>query len=56
MKQVQSDLKQVHYVTYEYEDIAEKESHILDMTSDDYEVLERFENAHKVIYRKFFHE
>lgn len=56
MKLIQSDMKHVHYVTYDYDDIAEKERHIIDMASNDYEVLERFEDANKVIYRKFIHQ
>lgn len=56
MKQVASNLKQVHYITYEYDDTEEKERHILKMASEDYELLERFEDAHKVIYRKFMHD
>lgn len=56
MKQVRSDMKQVHYVTYEYDDVEEKEKHIVEMGSDNYEILERFEDAHKVTFRKFFHE
>lgn len=53
MKKVQESFKKVHYVTYEYDDITEKERHIINMASDDYECLERFEDSHKVVYRKF---
>lgn len=56
MKQVQNNYKKVHYVTYEYDDIAEKESHIVKMATDDYELLDRFEDAQKVTYRRIYYD
>ncbi|MBC7958922.1 MAG: hypothetical protein H7X94_03560 [Vallitaleaceae bacterium] len=56
MIQIQNNTKTVHYVTYEYHDMEEKERHIVEMASDDYECLDRFEDADKVTYRKFIHE
>lgn len=53
MKKTQEVIKKVHYITYEYENIEEKEVHIHHMEKNDYECLDRFEDAQKATFRKF---
>lgn len=53
MKKTQDVFKKVHYITYEYDTIEEKEVHIHNMENNDYECLDRFEDAKKATYRKF---
>lgn len=40
------------YITYEYDSIDEKESHILKMGEAGYECLDRFEDDKKAMFRK----
>lgn len=54
MKRLRNDYKHVHYVTYEYKDPHEKDTHMQQMTTEGYEVLDHFEDADSVIYRKFY--
>lgn len=53
MKETQDVIKRVHYITFEYDTIEEKELHIHSMENKEYECLDRFEDAHKVTFRKF---
>lgn len=53
MKATQGIIKKVHYITYEYDSIEEKEFHIHKMENSNYECLDRFEDANKATFRKF---
>lgn len=53
MKKTHEVVKKVHYITYEYENIEEKEVHIHKMENNEYECLDRFEDNQKATFRKF---
>lgn len=56
MKKTQEVYKKVHYITYEYDSIEEKEVHVHNMENNEYECLDRFEDARKATFRKFLHK
>lgn len=53
MKETDNIVKQVRYITYEYESTEEKERHIVNMENNGYECLDRFEDQDKAIFRNF---
>jgi hypothetical protein len=54
MKEISSVIKKVRYVSYLYNSVEEKEKHINEMESNEYECLDRFEDNVQATFRKFF--
>ncbi|QOR36505.1 hypothetical protein IMX26_06760 [Clostridium sp. 'deep sea'] len=53
MRNVTNKIEKVHYTSYVYGSIDEKNKHILEMQKNGYEFLVNFQDEHRATFRKF---
>ena len=53
MKNVHDKIEKVHYTSFTYSSIEEKNSHIKEMQQNGYEFLINFQDEYRATFRKF---
>lgn len=56
MKNIMDKIERVHYTSFTYNTIDEKNHHITDMQQKGYECLENFEDEKQATYRRFLED